>query len=1268
MHKKFWLNLFLLASLLLSLASPGAVRADEASLPSAVPPPPPELAQGGQPLSAVPQISMPAVDVEALLAEDLERLAAGLPQRFAQPIPVQLSPANSGAWESLPDGSWLWRLRIAAPGALSLNLGFATYWMPEGGRLFLYTPDYQTIRGPFTAADNEAHGQFWSPILEADEIVIEVSLPAQSRPRLQLELTSVNHGYIEFGESPFSGTCNRDVICPEGDPWRDEIRSVGVISTGGSTFCTGFLVNNTAQDLTPYFMTANHCGINSGNAPSLVVYWNYEQTYCRDVGSNEPGDGSLDQFQTGSIWRSGNGASDFTLVELDDFPLPEFNVHWAGWDHTAADPTSAVAIHHPNTDEKRISFEYDPTSTTSYLGTSVPGDGTHIRVTDWDLGTTEPGSSGSPLFDQNHHIVGQLHGGYAACGNDDSDWYGRFSVSWTGGGSNSTRLSNWLDPTNSGVPFLDGRDLIESPFVLLPQPAALDVCAPADAVYAITVTQETPGFSSPVSLEAFNYPPNTVPAFDPNPVIPEATVAFSLTNTGAAPEGSYAIDVVGTGPTSTFTATVALNLFATAPLSPSLLTPADGAINQPLTPDFTWQPGSLTGLYSFELAFTPSFDPPLMQAGGLADPAFTPSTPLEGGRCYWWRVQGENTCGVGSWSEAFHFATVALQSVFFDDMENGSGNWTHQAGSGTDAWALVTDQSHSPTHAWFHPDPATVTDSRLWNTTPVQVGAGSTLTFWHRYQFENGYDGAVLEISPDGGGTWTDLGPYITAGGYNGTISTCCSNPLGGRSAWTNDLTTWTQVEVDLNSYAGQSVQVRWRMGADSSVSDAGWYIDDVQLNAPLPPNPAPALLTITPDSGSTYEPTPVVIEGTGFVDTPSLQLGETWLLSVTLVSSTTIQAVVPAGMPGGVYDLMLINGDCQTDVLVDAFTVTTIEQPITGLEAFNDSPTYLSNATALSATVETGTNISYAWDFGDGATGAGAEVTHIYPQMGVYTAVVTASNSISTAVATTIVEVVEEPVAGLAAENDSPTTLGGATTLTATVTAGTNVTYAWDFGDDTTGDGATLTHTYPASGVYTAVVTASNSANFEVATTLVQIGDVPISGLAAENDSPTPLGEATTLTATVSLGTGVSYAWDFGDGETGSGAQVTHVYPATGIYTAVVTASNTVNQQITETIVTVVNVPIAGLTAENDGPTTLGDVTVFTATITAGSAVTYTWDFGDGETGTGIVATHVYTATGVYTATVTASNVLGSVEAITVVTVVAPPRLMFFLPIVNRQ
>jgi len=402
----------------------------------------------------VPLELMPAVDLAAVSAEDAERDALGLPPRFAIPHPVRITTDTFGLWERIADETEVWRLRIASPGAPHLNLGFTRYQMPAGGRLYVYAADLGSRIRPFTDADNAPHGELWTPVLRSDELVVEVTVPASLRDELQLELGSINVGYRGFGAAGGggvdSGSCNVDVVCPEGDAWRDEIPAIAVISVGGGLTCTGFMVNNTAQDQTPYFMTAYHCGLRSSNAASLVAYWNYETSTC----GGTP-DGTLDQFNTGSTFKAQYSTSDFTLVQLTSDPDPAYGVTFAGWDHSGADAASATAIHHPSVDEKRISFEYDPTSTTSYLGRTSPGDGTHVRVTDWDVGTTEGGSSGSPLFDQSHHVIGQLHGGYAACGNDLDDWYGKFSVSWTGGGTDPSRLSNWLDPAGTGQASLD---------------------------------------------------------------------------------------------------------------------------------------------------------------------------------------------------------------------------------------------------------------------------------------------------------------------------------------------------------------------------------------------------------------------------------------------------------------------------------------------------------------------------------------------------------------------------------------------------------------------------------------------------------------------------------------------------------------------------------------------------------------------------------------------------------------------------------------------
>jgi len=424
------------------------------------------------------------LDLARLGEEDVVRDRLGMPPRFAVPEPVSIAPATHGTWEDLGDGQMLWRLRIqGAEGTTSLNLGFARFRMSPHGRLLLYSTDGSQVLRPFTAADNELHGELWTPVVLTDDLIVELTVPRQEMRAVDLRLGWINQGYRGFGtisSSAYnkSGSCNLDVECLDaGDSWREEMRSVAVISTGGSTFCTGSLINDTAGDRKMYFMTANHCGINSGNAASLVAYWNYQNSFCRTPGSaqsGQAGDGQLNQFHTGSFFRASNSPSDFTLVELDDPPVAAYNHFWAGWDRSTGNfacsaSTPCATIHHPSTDEKRITYVTTTTATTSYSGTTSPGDGTHIWA-HWATdppgpftvpGVTEPGSSGSPLYSQTGRYIGQLHGGPSACGatgNNLSDYYGRFSVSWTGGGSNSTRLSNWLDAGNTGATSIAGID------------------------------------------------------------------------------------------------------------------------------------------------------------------------------------------------------------------------------------------------------------------------------------------------------------------------------------------------------------------------------------------------------------------------------------------------------------------------------------------------------------------------------------------------------------------------------------------------------------------------------------------------------------------------------------------------------------------------------------------------------------------------------------------------------------------------------------------
>ena len=406
-------------------------------------------------LQAVERVVLAEIDPARLLAEDETAMKGERepgPLRFAVTEETPLDLENSGTWLELDDG-YLWRLWIRSPGAVSQSLGLTRFDLPEGAKLWVYDPALERVEGPYTATHRSSKGRLWTPIIEGDELVVELFLPMEA-DRAAVRIGQVHKGYRDFEATDFekSGACNNDVVCPEGLPWSDQIRSVARYVISGTGLCTGQLVNNTAFDGTPYFLSANHCGVDTSNDDTLVFYWNYESPNCGDLGG-----GSLAQNQTGAIFRASYAPSDFLLVELSASPDPAFNVFFTGWDATGAAPASTVGIHHPSGDEKAISFNTNPVTSTALGSSLVNPAATHWRVDDWEDGTTEGGSSGSCLWDAaTQRCVGQLQGGFASCTSITDDWYGKFSVSWTGGGTAATRLMDWLDPGATGVLAING--------------------------------------------------------------------------------------------------------------------------------------------------------------------------------------------------------------------------------------------------------------------------------------------------------------------------------------------------------------------------------------------------------------------------------------------------------------------------------------------------------------------------------------------------------------------------------------------------------------------------------------------------------------------------------------------------------------------------------------------------------------------------------------------------------------------------------------------
>ncbi|MEY3086810.1 MAG: hypothetical protein RLZ93_732 [Bacteroidota bacterium] len=407
-------------------------------------------------------------DLAALQAEDASTDDQGTaPWRFGYNNYTNLNTTNAGSWFDLPNGARLWLLRVKCEQALTVNLTFENTNIPEGNQLFVYNPSKDFILGAFTQ-EHIYDGQLGTELIPGQEAVVEYYVAPQNMAG-HIQVGTVTHGYRtanEFIQKAFgsSGSCNMNANCPDGLPWTQQRNSAVMLVSGSSGFCSGALINNTQNDGKPYVLTANHC---YSNPATWVFRFNWQATDCAN-----PATSPTFQSLSGAVLRARRTPSDFCLVEITGglvngtVPL-DYNPYFSGWDNSGTIPTTTVCIHHPSGDIKKISFDDAAPSISQAMGSS---EANSTWTVEWDRNTTtEGGSSGSPLFDQNHRIIGQLWGGGASCQNLSApDYYGRVANSWMPAGSNSTnQLKYWLDPTNSGASFIDGFDPNNSTVVAL---------------------------------------------------------------------------------------------------------------------------------------------------------------------------------------------------------------------------------------------------------------------------------------------------------------------------------------------------------------------------------------------------------------------------------------------------------------------------------------------------------------------------------------------------------------------------------------------------------------------------------------------------------------------------------------------------------------------------------------------------------------------------------------------------------------------------------
>ena len=329
--------------------------------------------------------------------------------------------------------------------------------LSKSAELFFYNPNKSIVTGPVTASENIlSNNRTWSTNnFPGDTILIELRLAKEDVSNTNLHISKVLIGRekkniqnlsdsASFGNFGYSSLCNRNVSCPEGASWNSERTGVCLITTE-TGFASGALISNVCSTNVPYVLTAWHV-TQAGNPNNWTYIFGWWSSTCEPNSYNQQA-----LMFNGATVRSTYEPTDFSLLELFQVPQPSSNLSYLGWSRSSVAPSSSVGIHHPMGDQMKISLANSSAS----IGNIRTNSNTAWRVL-WNLGSTQNGSSGSPLFDPNNRVVGQLFSStqpeQPPCNQLTGGMnYGRFDISWTGGGTNVTRLSNWLDPNNTGA-------------------------------------------------------------------------------------------------------------------------------------------------------------------------------------------------------------------------------------------------------------------------------------------------------------------------------------------------------------------------------------------------------------------------------------------------------------------------------------------------------------------------------------------------------------------------------------------------------------------------------------------------------------------------------------------------------------------------------------------------------------------------------------------------------------------------------------------------
>ena len=378
-------------------------------------------------------------------------------------------------------------------------------------------------------------------------------------------------------------------------------------------------------------------------------------------------------------------------------------------------------------------------------------------------------------------------------------------------------------------------------------PPAWSVCTATTAAVDFAVaTQSILGFAAPATLSISGNPAGTTTGFSANPVAVPGSATAHIGNLAAASAGHHVLAFQAEAAGITRIRHAQLQLATTVPASPTPILPPDNAGNVARQPLLHWTALAAVEEYQVVIARDAAFSDVVYSATTTAT-THTVAIELDYATRYYWRVHARNPCGEGLPGPAHAFTTTpvpgecpvgATPSVIrHSDFETGADGWTHSGDH--DTWALSNARAHGPGHSMLAKDVAYDSDQRLVSPAialPLD-SAPLSLQFWNHQSIEDRlggcYDGAFLEISSDAGASWNQVPPsQLLIGAYRGPISGSFNNPARGKQAWCGDPQDWSRYVVDLDTHAGETVQLRFRLATDASTGRVpdGFYVDDVSV------------------------------------------------------------------------------------------------------------------------------------------------------------------------------------------------------------------------------------------------------------------------------------------------------------------------------------------------------------------------------------------------------------------------------------------------------